>query len=164
MRRLLWGTDQIASRHWRFIVEAWLIWCQCCGLLSIAFGAGFGLVQCFATNGPVSVMSNQKVLTPNPVVGQSLVYEVTVDRRESCPGQIIDLWQRDSDFNRVQTIVTRPIVSTAIKVTPSLRIAVVLPREITAGPWHYKSVLESTCPTRKHEDLIIETDVTVVPS
>lgn len=146
----------------RALLTVWTLWAHFSGIFVISVGLAFALVQSFERSGPVSIHSEQKVITPQAVVGRSLIYEVRVDRRESCPGRIVEYFQRTDGPNREQIVSTRPIVTTQVAVTPKLRIAVILPGLITVGRWHYKAALVSDCPTRKREDIIIEADFDVV--
>jgi hypothetical protein len=142
---------------------AWFLWTQGCGLGVIALGIGYLLVSFFTYEGPVSVHTQQNLLTNNIIVGRSLIYTVRVDRREACPSTITDTWNRNGlRGTREQIIVNRAIITTNIAVTPVLKISVALPEAVTAGTWHYVSVLDSNCPTRNVIDKIADFDVNVL--
>lgn len=150
-----------AIRLWTAFV--WRAWCTLCGIGGIALALAFTLVYPTTGDTPVSIHSNQRLITPKPIVGRSLIFIVKVDRREGCPGRIVDVYQRTDGEDREQIIDGRPIVTTRVAVTPNLKIAVPLPKSVTAGQWHYISTLVSDCPTRKREDKIIEVDFEAVP-
>lgn len=149
---------------WPLAAAVWVLFSQACAIATISVLGAYMLSLALTKSGPVSDHTNQNLLTPKPIVGRSLIFSVTVDRHESCPGRIFDVYQRTVGANREQIIVPpRPLVTTEVKRTPNLKIVVPLPDELTAGKWHYISTLSSVCPTRDRDDTIIETDFEAVP-
>ena len=139
-----------------------MLWSNFTGIAVVAVGLAYALVTFFTSAGPVSVYSNQRLLTPKPTVGRSVIYTLTIDRREGCPGVITDGYSRKVGNNYELVTTTRPAMITNVAIVPNWKTVTALPEAVTLGKWHYSATLFSDCPTRKRADLIIEADIEVV--
>lgn len=142
----------------------WHIWATLCGVLGIAAVISASVVLMTAQDGPVLVTMGPPYDITNPVkAGGRLDYRVDVLIRESCPGQVVATFTSlDPDHPQVVTTERAALINTP-QAYPGIPISRDLPPAVTPGKWRFKAWRQSTCRTRKRDDLIAAFDITVVP-
>jgi hypothetical protein len=133
------------------------------GLTLIVCRIAYGIMRAFTTEGPVAGPDPDAVVTV--VQGGSIAYELTTERRESCPGTVIAAFtKREPGEPTVVVLLSRPVTSAEIRPASRSIFEWALPTSIRPGRWHYASTVDSQCPLRRQQDVIAEFYVEVTPS
>jgi hypothetical protein len=133
---------------------AWRWFAQASGVGVIAGAISYGVLVAFSVDGPVIevVEGPSYVSTVVPYKG-TLTYRISTKRTASCPGTVISTFTYQGGGPPVTVLLSRPIMSTEIKQTDDMTIYLQLPANVYPGPWLYRSVVDSTCPTHKQQDV-----------
>lgn len=145
----------VAGHLWRWYANV-------AGFVFISLGIAWLIVEAAAGNGAVITADDVRPLVTKTRPEGSIVYLYNLDRHESCPGEIVQLWTTGSGRDAVIIQTRRPAVYLQARYYDDLRVVVAMPPSVTPGRWRYRSTLESTCPNRERSDPIADFEFEVV--
>lgn len=136
------------------LARIWLGFAQVAGVILIAGGISYGVLHMFSVDGPVIevIEGPSNISTSVPYRG-TLTYRISTRRNASCPGTVIATFSFQGGGPPVTVLLSRPIMSTEIKQTDDATVYFQLPESVYPGRWLYRSVVDSTCPTRSQQDV-----------
>jgi hypothetical protein len=136
------------------IASIWFGFSQVAGVLLIAGSISYGVLHMFSVDGPVvEVTEGPSFISSTVPYKGTLTYRISTRRNASCPGTVIATFISQGGGPPVSVLLSRPIMSTEIKRTDDATIYLQLPENVYPGRWLYRSVVDSTCPTRSQQDV-----------
>lgn len=132
----------------------WFAFAQVAGVLLVAGSISYGVLHMFANDGPViEVVEGPSNISTSVPYGGILTYRISTRRTASCPGTVIVSFSYQGGGPPVTVLLSRPIMSTEIKQTDNATVYFQLPESVYPGRWLFRSLVDSTCPTRSQQDV-----------
>lgn len=144
------------------IRRLWRWYAHAAGVLLLAGAASYGVLQAFSVEGPVvETVEGPTALTTSIPYRGTLSYRLSIKRNASCPGTVVTSFTYKGGGPPITVLFSRPVAATDIKRTDDAGVAVALPESVFPGPWLYRSVVDSSCPTFTQQDVLAEFVITV---
>ncbi len=146
---------------WKFFRILPRIWCDICGVLVLILLISYGILLIVTPERytPVWSVKEFTLETPSVKARQELVYTMSIDANDSCPGQVIHTFLNVK--TNVLVVMRRPVVQPGTNIEDR-KFSTQLPSSVHPGRWKVVGTIDSMCPTRRVTDRFAEFEIDVV--